>query len=256
MALEWYNAYFHTFDMMTELQEYTHIVDQEEADKLSFHEFEQTYYARLQSSGENIAIENVAVEFEKDGPHGIPEFGAIIFVHDIKKPVASAISSYGESKLSQFGIVNLVIVSYVKELRSQDGKALFEKSGPTKVQRANIDPNIKRFWTRFFPIETVQCNPLAHRLQPQHRLITDEAEKERLRVELVKDLKGEERNKTLFDLLPRYVMTKTVSKWYGAYVGDVFEITRIFGGRQRYYRIVVPSELYDKEIKVKAKFKN
>ena len=235
----WYNAYLNALQMM-ELQGYT--ARNEDEDVLTLEEFEDTLFARLkgQSSFDDITLEFIKPLPQRTGLDS--ELGLVIFADaKIDKKFMQSLTSFALAKAEDNKIVNLILIS-PGEVSTVDGKKLFLECSPTKVPRNEINPNIKRFWARHFSLEEIQSNPISHCLQPKMRLITNEEEKERLRLELVKDLQGEERNKTLFQLLPRDPMTNQVPKWYGAYVGDLFEITRRIGGYARYYRIVVSVE--------------
>lgn len=239
--LHWYNAYLSALQMM-ELQNYE---AQDDDDVLTQDEFEDTLYSRLKGRS---SFADITLEFTKPLPQrtGLESELALVVFADAKinKEFMVGLTNFALAKAENNKIVNLILISQ-GALASVDSKKLFLECSPTKVPRNEINPNIKRFWARHFFLEEVQSNPILHCLQPKYRLITDEEEKERLRLELVKDLQGEKRNQTLFQLLPRDPMTNQVPTWFGAYVGDVFEITRRIGGFARYYRIVVSVEFSD-----------
>lgn len=238
--LHWYNAYQSALQMM-EIQLYT----ASDPDVLLLAEFEDKIYARLKGRA---SFDNITLEFTKalSPATGLDsELGLVIFADaKINKEFVNGMTNFALAKAGDNKIVNLILISQ-GGLASVDGKKLFLECAPTKVPRNQINPNIKRFWARHFALEEMQSNPLLHCLQPKIRIITDELEKETIRLELVKDLQGERRNQSLFQLLPRDPMNGQIPQWYGAYVGDVFEYTRRIGGYARYYRIVISAELGD-----------
>jgi len=239
--MQWYNAYLSAVDMMT-LQGYESV---DEQDGYVMEEFEDHLFAKLKATSN---FEEITLQFTKPLPAktGLEsELGLVVFADaKINKEFVMGMTNFALAKASNNKIANLILIAQ-GGVASVDGKKLFLECAPTKVPRNEINPDIKRFWARYFSLDEMQSNPLKHSLQPKYRLIVDEEEKERLRLELVKDLQGEARNKTLFELLPRDPMTNVVPTWYGAYVGDVFEITRRIGGYARYYRVVVSVELSD-----------
>jgi hypothetical protein len=99
-----------------------------------------------------------------------------------------------------------------------------------------------------FNVVEMLINPLLHSRQPPViRLITDEDEKEELRVRLA--AAAGDKNMSLGDLLPITYLENPLAIWYDAFMDDVFYFLRHDG--TPYFRIVKP----DPQIDVGAKKK-
>lgn len=120
-----------------------------------------------------------------------------------------------------------------------DAKHNLEDLAPNAIPRSRKDPRIAKYSIQNFILHNeFQASPLKSLLQSEMRMITSDAEKERLRLRLIRD--DVDKGKQLLDLLPKIPMDDPVAKWYGAQVGDVFYYLRTIGGQNPYYRVVTP----------------
>jgi hypothetical protein len=93
-----------------------------------------------------------------------------------------------------------------------------------------------------FTVVDMQLNPLLHSRQPSIiRLITDEDEKEEIRVRLLSA--AENKDLPLADLMPIIYFNNPIAAWYDAYVNDLFYFVRQDG--IPYFRIVKPDPQID-----------
>jgi DNA-directed RNA polymerase subunit H (RpoH/RPB5) len=103
-----------------------------------------------------------------------------------------------------------------------------------------------------FTVDFLTINPFKHALQPRSiRLITDEEEKEALRLILVQQIQN--KNMTLAELLPKQRIESPIAIWYNAKIGDIVAYERSMAGAEAYYRMI--HSLPSAQIWVKGKGK-
>lgn len=114
-----------------------------------------------------------------------------------------------------------------------------EDHKPSYIPRNLRDARIPEASIRVLNVsKQMQVNVTKHVLQPKMRLITSEAEKERIRLHFI--AQSSNKNQTLATMLPGISVEDPLSIWHGAIVGDVFYFLRSIGGESPYYRIVIP----------------
>ena len=243
----WFNATNRIFDIMV-LRGYT-AIDYERPETLA--QFRQEYLPKWQklrnNEGEN--HRNAYMKFEK--PHHIMFVGmyvniqlnkaastAIVEVLEQAKKISNPEAEQSDERIATQ--IRAIIVSKKSDLVNQTAKSL-RNLGPTSIPRSEQDPHITRIKLQYFSLEELQTDPLNHVMQSQVlRHITDEDEKERLRLQTVSGLTN--KDSELREQLPLIWTTDPVVKWYGAEVGDVFFFLRKLGRKPTiYYRYVVPS---------------
>jgi len=252
----WYNSYTNIYRMM-ELRNYN-----SEDRIISFNEFRGLRDQWIKSRLDPIIRFDKNLKSDVNGQLILEVHAPVTYIYfagtKVNKDVFESISSFLESKRLEFNppeqqfvgrrAINVHAIIITESIVSQTTSKLSAME-PTLTTRADRDITIATKSIKLIFLADLQYNPLEHAMQPKFRLISDELEKERLRLRLVKH--SQEKNKTLFDLLPLMYDTDPVSIWYDAQIGDVFYCLRSIGGITPYYRIVVPATGRPQDIKGK-----
>ena len=172
----------------------------------------------------------------------------------LNKDVVTSITAFLENRKSEFNpaeeqeqnpermAINIEMVIVAVSLGGYEAKHTLKYLSQNTIPRNMRNPRIAKGSIQVFLLdENFQCDPMDHVLNSEMRMITNEQEKERLRLRLVaQDL---DKSKPLSQLIPVIYMDMPIAMWYGAQVGDVFYCMRSIGGENPYYRIVVPPAL-------------
>lgn len=172
------------------------------------------------------------------------------FIIDLNAQATGSLTAFMDDK-SRNG-VNIQVSAITDNLTKTAGKVkefLSTNAVPYATRLALSDAGATERILRIFLVSDLQYNPLEHNLQPKITHITDEAQKDALRLKLIRA--AVEKDKTLFELLPLQYLNDVVSVWYDARVGDIFYYERTIGGISPYYRIVIPTADKVKEKKSK-----
>ena len=269
LALLWFTAYENVYDLM-ELRGYTPVIP-----KLQFAEFFKLY-SEWTSSGHSeprwfhfehpsepdthvtIITASIGASAESFDPTNITRY---IEYHknDLKSKFKTtrdeAVKAGRPAPIAtrkQLVINAIVVVDKVTAPALQELNQL----GPRLDRRADMTTNSPPV-LEVFNYSNLQINPIKFCMQPTEiELITDEARKEEIRLQLVRV--SDDKTKTLEDLLPLARFGRPLALWYGAKVGDVFRFRREIGGLQPYMRIVMPEppNLDDKKSKKKIEYED
>ena len=247
IALQWFEAYLNAHELLKLRGYHPQAI-------LTFPEFYALYSSWTQGGAPvkwfifqhdeepDMHLAFITSKIASDKSKGLDPKDVILYIESNKtalkaKAMKSGIplDTLGRKQLT----INCIIVTgALKNDVTNPAMQEFAQFAPKLLKRAELGEDFSPT-LEVFTYEYLLINPTLFCLQPENiRLITDEAEKEDIRRDL---LNGQEnKDRTLEDLLPIARFGRPLSVWFGARVGDVFWFPRTAGGVTPYMRIVLP----------------